>query len=380
MGLLSNVRGYAKRVFGRGTALRPAGPVTDDAAFGYGAPWRLDDYVGAVVADAPLEDHWAAQSRFARSSVPTETDVASTAGGICAPVDLGNQHRPEGTIGPPLLDGVAFDDFGVLVEVVEPWTEQGELDLPFFNPTATAAPVVADMFSGRHVRRVCALAALLARTTSIPHGHGRERAARTFEQALVEARWPGFFRSWLALAPSVECPHVLALAVELKEHWDDSPHLWRFRDAPGRPSWQHERARRRMSWANALAMAEARPHEPAWRILDEDLAADWEDLAEPCPGFWSLAEWFRTMCCGDEAEVHSLGLAAAGGRHRYALHLQEMCDRLGLGRTGAASAMNRVPSIDQDTTIFHFQNRHFRLGAVKDRMPTEEETLVKEAK
>ena len=349
-----------------------------------GAVWDGEDYLARDDAPVDLEDHWA----------PAAALVTANGGGGAVVKDDLRAVVPDPPNAPVVVDSQtvpvqlrsSFDDFSDLDAVAKvsaaEWSESDEPDLPFFDPSATAAPVVADVFAGRHTWRVGTRARLLALATAIPHVQGRELAARVFENALAEARWPNFFRSWLRLAPSLGCPRVIALAVELKEHWDDSPHLWRFRDSPGRPSRQHESARGQLGWRRALAMAEARTHEPVWRILDDDLIADWEELGEPCPGFWSLAEWLEVMCSGDEAEIHSLGLVAAHGRDRRALHLQDMCERLGLGKTGAVDGSGRMPMVDQDVSTFPFRNGHFRPGAsvalIERRAPTEEEMRVRE--
>lgn len=129
-------------------------------------------------------------------------------------------------------------------------------------------------------------------------------------------------------------------------------------------------------------MAMAKTHEPVWRILDEDRIADWEELGEPCPGFWSLAEWLEVMCCGDEVEAQVLGMVVARGRARRALHLQDMCSHLGMGRSGAESGLDRTPMVDSDVSTFLFRNDHFRPGPgvalFERRAPTEEEKRERE--
>ena len=392
MGLLERVWGFGKRPPARAEAgIAPActSGSSNSATLSAGAFWSGEDYLGTAEPTTDLEDHWAATpprgavaelGTAVAASDPFENDVAATHTAETEEVPAANEVRAV-PIGEVSAFG-DFDEFAAAANDVAGWHGHGEPDLPFFDPAATAAPVLADVFAGRHAWRVGTRAGILALATAIPHRHGRELAARVFEEALVEARWPGFFRSWLDLAPSLECPRVIALAIELKEHWDDSPHLWRFRDAPGRPSRQHGGARGQLGWRRALAMAEARTHDPVWRILDEDLMADWEDLGEPCPGFWSFAEWLEVMCCGDEAEVHSLGLVAVRGRGRRALHLQEMCEHLGLGRAGAAVGSGRMPMVDQDVATFPFRDGHFRPGAgatvTERRAPTAEEMRVRE--
>lgn len=392
MRLMERVRGFGRRSSSRSrSGVAPAatnGALEQSVLLG-DALWSAEDYLGMTDPTDDLEDHWAEvppQGRL-HGTDTVLVSVASSDGGI-------PEHSRDHVVnippasemqGSPVGDDLAFEDFNDLYDVSNAtagWNEHGEPDLPFFDPAATAAPVLSDVFSGRHVWRVGTRAGILALATAIPHRHGREAAASLFEEALSEGRWPGFFRSWLRLAPSLECPRVIALAIELKQHWDDSPHLWRFRDAPGRPTRQHESARGQMGWRRALAMAEARTHEPAWRILDDDLIADWEDLGEPCHGFWSLAEWMEIMCCGEESEVHSLGMIAARGRDHRVLHLQDMCERLGLGRVDAAGGLGRMPMVDQDVATFPFRDGHFRPGAgatlIERRAPTDEEMQVRE--
>lgn len=384
-----------------------------------GSVWSSDDYLGPAEAVADVEDHWsdpvpavrmprretvnvdasrveneAAISDVTRLELEVEAGIVDVpeASGLVEDVIIVDAADPSPELAThhwSFADDPAFDDFleplGHLHEAAA-WHEHGDPDLPFFDPGASAAPVVADVFAGRHVWRVGTKASILALATAIPDRRGREQAARVFETALAEGRWPEFFRSWLRLAPTLECPRTIALAIDLKEHWDDSPHLWRFRDAPGRPTRQHEGARNQFGWRRAVAMAEAKMHEPAWRILDDDLVADWEELGEPCPGFWSLAEWLEVMCRGDEAEIHSLGLVAANGRSRRALHLQDLCERLGLGRTGAASGRDTAPVVDGNVATFPFRSDHFRPGAgaragtvtTERRAPTAEEMRMRE--
>ncbi len=351
--------------------------------------WRAEDYLGTSDPTSDLEDHWAPPplqravpevGPFIGDNDSMERDVPKTSVGQIT------HHLPIGEVqAPPLGEDTEFanfDDFAVITNDAADWYEHGDPDLPFFDRAAIAAPVLDDVFAERHTWRVGTRAGILALATAIPHRHGRELAARFFEEALAEARWPGFFRAWLRLAPALDCPRVIALTIELKEHWDDSPHLWRFRDAPGRPSRQHESARGQLGWRRALAMAEAKTHEPVWRILDEDLMVDWEELGEPCPGFWSLAEWLEVMCCGDEAEVHSLGLVVAQGRSHRALHLQEMCERLGVGRTGDARASKTMPMVDQDVATYPFREGYFRPSAgvtlIERRAPTDDEMRLRE--
>ena len=372
-----------------------------------GTIWSTNDYLGPSEAVVDVEDHWS-DSAVADQAPKRDAvidDASQVEGDVAAMIV--DMPDPSGEVENINLivkaDGLAdhatcdwsfrhdpaFDDFLDPAEQVQDaigWHEHGDPVLPLFDPNASAAPVVADVFAGRHVWRVGTKAGILALGTAIPDRRGREQAARVFETALVEGRWPKFFRSWLRLVPTLECPHTIALAVELKEHWDDSPHLWRFRDAPGRPTRQHEGARNQFGWRRALAMAEARTHEPAWRILDDDLVADWEELREPCPGFWSLAEWLEVMCRGDEAEIHSLGLLAANGRGRRALHLQELCEQLGMGRTGASSGRETAPVVDRNVATFPFRNDYFRPAAgagagtvaTERRAPTPEEMSVRE--
>lgn len=344
------------------------------------AGWSAEDYRGEGGVTAALDDPWMPAGVRASACESAVSDLSALPPVAVMSLEIGGSPAPLGQNSP------AFEDFGAIettatAHVAVVWREL-ELDLPFYDPSATAAPSVAETFTAPHRPQAGTRAGLLARATAIPHAHGRELAARAFAAALEEARWPNFFLSWLRLAPSVECPRVIALALELKEQWDDSPHLWRFRDASGRPSRQHERARGQLSWRRAVAMAEARTHEPAWHLLDDDLAAAWEDLGEPCPGFWSLAEWLEVMCCGDEAEVHALDRVAAAGRGRRALHLQDLCERLGLARTGAAGGSGRIPMVDQDLSNFAFRDGHFRLGAgahaIERRAPTAEEMRARD--
>ena len=386
-----------------------------------GTLWSPDDYLGSIEAATDVEDHWSDPAPAIRAlEGGTLTEEASRTAAVAEFVaadaslsDFGNEaavvQSPDGSreSGDVVLvvatdvsaklgsrdwssgDDPAFDDFLDPFERPQDaagWHDHVDPDLPFFDPGANAAPVVADVFAERHVWRVGTKAGILALATSIPDRQGREQAARTFETALTEGRWPEFFRSWLRLAPTLDCPRTIALAIELKEHWDDSPHLWRFRDAPGRPTRQHEGARNQFGWRRALAMAEAKTHEPSWRILDDDLIADWEELAEPCPGFWSLAEWLEVMCRGDEAEIHSLGLLAATGRGRRALHLQDLCERLGLGRTGASSVCETAPVVDRNVATFPYRSDHLRPAAgargvtvlTERRAPTADEMRIRE--
>lgn len=364
--------------------------------------WSSDDYLGPAEAVADVEDHWSdpdpadhtAERDASRLKVEVEpviVDMPDASGEVenivlVVKADVLADHA---TCDWSFRDNPAFDDFLDAAEQVQDatgWHEHGDPDLPFFDPGASAAPLVADVFARRHVWRVGTKAGILALATAIPDRRGREQAAQVFETALAEKRWPEFFRSWLRLAPTLECPRTIALAIELKEHWDESPHLWRFRDAPGRPTRQHEGARNQFGWRRALAMAEAKTHEPAWRILDDDLVTDWEELGEPCPGFWSLAEWLEVMCTGDEAEIHSLGLLAVNGRGRRALHLQDLCERLGLGRTGASGGGEMAPMVDTDVTTFPFRSDHLRPAAgacastvaTERRAPTVEEMRMRE--
>ena len=424
MGILERMKGFGRRrrpCVGNDATLDVVPPPANPGASAMGTLWSSEDYLAPNETVADVQDHWSDPASTARrheggaaiadvsrvdgevefpnvdvsrleevaeSAVADQPDAWGESEGVVlvTAADVPTDHRArEWSFG----DDPAFDDFLDPVEWMESATnghDHVDPDLPFFDPGASAAPVVADVFAGRHVWRVGTKAGILALATAIPDRRGREQAARVFETALNEGRWPEFFRSWLRLAPTLECPHTIALAVELKEHWDDSPHLWRFRDAPGRPTRQHEGARNQFGWRRALAMAEARTHEPAWRILDDDLVADWEELKEPCPGFWSLAEWLEVMCRGDEAEIHSLGLLAATGRGRRALHLQDLCERLGLGRTGASSGRETAPVVDGNVATFPFRNDHLRPAAgaragtarTERRAPTPEEMRMRE--
>ncbi|MBW6525253.1 hypothetical protein KZ813_00185 [Sphingomonas sp. RHCKR7] len=392
MGLLESGLEFGRRSSARagsGGSSAATGGLSEEGTPSAGAFWSAEDYLGAAGQSSDLEDHWAEAPpanalprRHVASAaiVSPERDVTATSFDHVAEVP-----PPEATRAPSI--GLS-PEFGFFEECADTasgaggWIEHGEPDLSFFDPAATAAPVLADVFAGRHTWRISTRAGILALATSIPHRHGRELAGRVFEEALAEARWPGFFRSWLRLAPSLECPRVIALAIELKQHWDDSPHLWRFREAPGRPSRQHEGACDQLGWRRAVVMAETKTHEPCWRILDDDLLGAWEELDESCPGFWSFAEWLEVMCCGDEAEVHALSLVAARGRGRRALHLQDMCERLGLGRAGAACRSGRMPNVDQDVATFAFRDGHFRPGVgvtmIERRAPTVDEMRVRE--
>lgn len=252
MGLAERRRGFGRRPTAGAApsaVLRPADAyVAESAVRVGGAAWSAEDYLDSSVTPADLEDHWAVVAGAPTgASMPTGADPRDA-----ATPDVGNFPAADGPPARPVGVEEAFNDFklsDMIVDVVVAgWSEHGEPELPFFDPSATAAPVVANVFAGPHQWRVGTRAGLLALATAIPHRHGRDLAARAFEEGLAQARWPGFFRSWLRLAPSLDCPRVIALAIELKEHWDDSPHLWRFRDGPSRPSRQHESARGHLGW------------------------------------------------------------------------------------------------------------------------------------
>jgi hypothetical protein len=176
------------------------------------------------------------------------------------------------------------------------------------------------------------MAGLLALATSIPDAQGRTTAARIFKDLLEEARWSNLFRTWSRLAPSVDCARNLALAIELKRRWDDTPRFWRFRVASNKPTRHHGSVRSQYSWRTSLAVAEIGSEFSAELLLDEDWLDEWEDLGSFCPGFWNFAAYARIRAEGDEAEAAAFRSSISGNRAMRALHNQEFCEHLGSGR------------------------------------------------
>lgn len=325
------------------------------AAFGGAPTWSAEDYSAPFTPTVEPQDHWAAPT-----NAPPQPEAEWPSEGVPTAAPLQLPLSPLGDLGPqaelpfadpsaaePPLVASAFDWFAD-----EPNAspddrsaaferEHGfEDDLPGFDPDATTARPAETVFDRPHAFRVDTKAGLLARETDIPDREGRERAARVFAEALEEGRWPGLFNSWKRLAPSIGCPRVLALVFELRELWEDSPHLWRFRTAPRRPTSWHESARGHFSWRRAIAIARADPEAPAWAALDDDLLSEWEELADPCPGFWSVAEYAELRATGDEAEAELFAILARDGRERRALHLQDGCGHLDWRRSGPTARVS----------------------------------------
>lgn len=193
MGLLEKVRGFRGRPSVRAASGTIPTPLkltaVDVARCGIGPPWSAEDYLGSTDTSSELLDHWSPDEDVAVAAV-------GPAVGRDDRVGLEDPVVPavEGSRSPPSRKGGAFDDFEIYGAVaIAPdavWSDHGEPDLPFFDPGATAAPVLARIFEGPHQWRVGTRAGLLAIATAIPHRQGRDLAARAFEEALAEARWP----------------------------------------------------------------------------------------------------------------------------------------------------------------------------------------------
>ena len=343
------------------------------AAFGGAPTWSAEDYAATPIRTVDIEDHWAAPTTTWRGPdiggaaqdqprMQPKQAALPLAGDLGPQAELPLAHSPAAG---PIPDPSAFDWFadepvvapGDASIVPGPEDRFGD-DLPGYDPDATAARPAEAVFDRPHAFRVETKAGLLARETDIPDRAGRERAARIFTDALEEGRWPGLFNSWKRLAPLIDCPRVLALVFELRELWEDSPHLWRYRTAPGRPTSWHESARGDFSWRRAIAIARADPEAPAWAALDDDLLSEWEELVDPCPGFWRMAEYAELRATGDEAEAGLFAILARDGRERRALHLQEGCGHLDWRRSGPTAPVSsaletgvptRARSVDADS-------------------------------
>ncbi len=297
------------------------------------------------------------------------------------------------TEAPADQDAIATDDvqddvanpifFAASEEPCEPdaaldWTLP---DLPFYDPGATGAPATGDVFARPHAPRTDTRAGLLARATSIPDSDGRARAASLFADMLDEFEGARLFQTWLALAPSVGCPRALRLAIELRTRWVETPRFWRYRTGPGMPSKHSEAGHAQYGWSASLSVANVGAGLPAEHLLDEDWVDEWEELDDPCPGFWNFAAYARIRAEGDEAETAIFGLLTRPKRARRALHTQELCEGLGSGRSTGAWNPDRGPSIDRDTPNFNGRMNGFAPGlvapALSARLPTKREmTLV----
>ena len=291
------------------------------AALGGAPTWSAEDYVAALVRTPDPDDHW-----------------APPAGARAEPPVVDPQADPAAEPDPPAFDW--FADEPAASPIASEPDDPFEAVLPTYDPDATTALPSDVVFDRPHAFRIDTKAGLLARETGIPDRAGRERAARLFEEALDEERWPGLFSSWKQLAPAIDCPRLLRLVFELRGLWEDSPHLWRYRTAPGRPSSWHESARGQFSWRRAIAIARADPGATAWAALDDDLLSEWEDLVDPCPGFWSVADYAELRATGDEAEAEVFAILARDGRERRALHLQEGCGHLDWRRGGPTARVS----------------------------------------
>lgn len=325
-------------------------------------PWSAEDYFAPDLSPGAVKDHWAIEpvdhvgssgpggdhaSDTPLSDPPIEAIAAHPSwpviSGTRPPVqlafglaDVGSPQQPlpfePAPAEAPAASDWFADDGGMPVEAAP--DHPAEVDLPGFDPSATVARSVSDVFDRPHAFRSDTRAGMLARETAIASPEGRARAARVFGDALDEQRWPKLFQSWMRLAPQVDCPRVLALAFDLREYWEDSPHLWLHRTAPNRPGTYSEGARTHFSWRRALAMAEAAPHRSAAMLLDDDLIDEWSELGAPCPGFWNFADYAELRATGDEAEAAVLAVLAYFGRERRGLRHQDGCAHLDFTRAG----------------------------------------------